>query len=57
MHQNKHCPSRIDSFVSAVVDMWTLAQCHSLVRSKGSTFSYISELLRIRRFERLVRLS
>jgi len=56
LHQNKACPDRLVSLKEAILDMWCLASCKSLIRTDSSTFSYISELVRVKRFDELVRL-
>lgn len=45
MHQNEHCPDRLQNAIDALIDMYTLSKCEYLVFASSSTFSYISSLI------------
>ena len=45
IHQNRSCPSPIESGIEALVDLYLLAECDYLIGDTSSSFFYVAKLL------------
>ena len=45
MHRSHECPDRLQNAIDALVDMYMLAKCNSLIYPGSSTFSLMSSLI------------